>query len=123
MDDRPAVADELARELTVDRATEELSGLDLLDEHERFRLRPRSRLVVALEGEEDDETEQHRESGRQHAEDSRGPVAVGEAAALGSAPPHEQHRGDRERDCHDDDDRRPTRFIESHAPAPARPPP
>ena len=79
-DDRAPVGDELTGELGGDRLSEELCSLDLLREHQRRLLRPRSRLVVALEGEEDDEPE-HREACRQHAEDSRGSVAVGEAAA------------------------------------------
>ena len=102
-----AVADELAGEVARRRPSQELGGLDLLPHDQRLLLGARPRLVVALEGEEDDEPEQHREPGGEHAEDARGAVAVGEAAALGRAPAHEQHRRHREGGDRDDDERRP----------------
>ena len=83
VDDRAPVADELAGELAGGRSREELCVLDLLDDDQRLLLGAAARLVVAREGEEDDEPEQHREPGRQHAEDPRRAIAVLEVAALG----------------------------------------
>ena len=93
----PAVADQLSRELGSDSGGEELRGLDLLRDDEGLRLGAGARLVVAREGEEDDEPEQYGEPGRQDAEDAGRAVPVREVASLGRPPADEQHHSDRER--------------------------
>ena len=107
LDDRSAVARELAREPIPRRGREELRGLVLLDDEERFGLGSGSRLVVGGEGQEDHEAGEDREAAGEDAEDAGRPVSVREEAPLGSAPPNEEHRGDRARNGDDDDDRRP----------------
>ena len=121
MNHRPPVAHQLAGELSGTGAPRNWAVCDLLREHQRLLLGPRSRLVVALEGEEDDEAEQHGESGREHAEDSRGAVAVGEAAALGRTAPHEQHRRHGEGGHGGNDEHCPDE-VHREASAPARSP-
>ena len=101
---RAGVADQLAGQLARHRRREELRRLDLLRHRERLRLGPGARRVVAGEGEEDHEAEEHGETGRQHAEHARGAVAVVEVAAVGRVSAHEQDRRDRERGRADDDD-------------------
>ena len=108
--DAPAVADELARQLRAEVGREELRGLDLLHEHERLRLGARARLVVAREGEEDDEAEQDGEARREDAEHAGRAVAVREVAALGRAAADEQHRGDRDA-RHGRDDEEPEEEV------------
>ena len=103
LDDGASVADQLARETGADVRRHQLGGLELLHDQEGFRFRTAPRVVVLRECQEDDESQQQSESGREHAEDSGCAVAVLEAAALGSAPPHEQHHGDHHRrHPHDD---------------------
>ena len=68
---------------------EELRVLDLLHEDQGFLLGSGARLVVAREGEKDDEAEQHREPGREHSEDACRAIAVLEVAAFGSSTAHE----------------------------------
>ena len=97
----PRVADQLAGELA-GAVGQELGRLDLLRHDRRLGLGAGPRLVVRRERQEDDETEQHGESGGQHAEDARGAVTVAEVAALGRPPAHEEHRRDGDRG---DDDR------------------
>ena len=80
MDHVTRVADELARKAGAHRGGEELGRLELLPDDLRLRLGAASRRVEALEGEEDDEPEQHGEPGREDAEDSGGAVAVLEVA-------------------------------------------
>ena len=92
--DGAGVADELARQLRLGRLRQELRGLELLRHDERLGLGALARLVVAREGEEHDEAEEHGEAGRQHAEHAGGPVAVGEEPLLGRPAAHEEHRGD-----------------------------
>ena len=65
---RSRIADELAREAGTDGDRDELCRLELLSDDLRFRLASASRRVEALEGEEDDEPQQHGEPGREHAE-------------------------------------------------------
>src|SRR6185503_11837635 len=74
-----------------------------LDEDECFRLGARARLVVAREHQEDDESEQHRESRGQDAEHAGRTISVCEVAALRRPPAHEEHRRDRDC-CHGSDD-------------------
>jgi hypothetical protein len=97
--DGAPVADELAGQLARGVGRQELRRLDLLDDHEGLRLSAGPGLVVAREGEEDDEAEQDRESRGEDAEDAGRAIAVGETAALGGRAPHEQHgrHGDRRR--------------------------
>ncbi len=87
--DRPPVADELPGEHAAGRGWKELGVLDLLDEDQRLLLGAASRLVVALEGEKDDEPEQHREPGRQHSENPGRAIPIREEAVLGRASAHE----------------------------------
>ena len=105
--DRAPVADELARQLSRDRLGQELGVLDLLDEDQRLLLGARPRLVIAREGEEDDEAQEHREARRQHAEDPRRAIAVGEVAALGRPAADEQQGGDRRPGGEGDDEKPP----------------
>ena len=73
-DDGSGVADRLTRQLGGRGLGEELRRLDLLHDDLRLRLGAAARLVVAREGEEDDEAEQHGEPGGEDAEDAgRGP--------------------------------------------------
>ena len=75
---------------------QELRGLELLGHREGLGLRTAAGLVEAGERQEDDEAEQHREAGGQHAEHAGRPVAVVEEAAVGGPTPHdEQQRDDR----------------------------
>jgi len=68
----------------------------------RASLSAPERRVVAGEREERDEAEQYGEAGRQHVEQPRRQVAVGEVAAL-RPPPDQQHGRARERgDAYDD---------------------
>jgi hypothetical protein len=83
----------------------------LLDDDEGLRLGSASRLVVAREGEEDDEPGEDREPGREHAEDARGPVAVREVAAVRSSTSDEQDRRDRSDDGQEDDEAPSARFT------------
>ena len=92
---RAGVADQLAGQLTRHRRREELRRLDLLGHGERLRLGAGVCRVVAGEGQEDHEAEQHGETGRQHAEHAGGTVAVVEIAAIGRAAAHQQDRRDR----------------------------
>ena len=93
--DVAAVADDVAGETLFLALGQELRGLEELPRQERLGVGAALGLVVAREGEDDDQAEQDREARREHAEDARGPVAVGEVAAFGRASPHEQHY----RDC------------------------
>jgi hypothetical protein len=105
-DDRSCVADELTREVGRDGRRKQLRRLDLLRDDEGLGLGTGSSRVVAREGEEHDEAEQHGEPGRQHAEHAGSAVTVVEVAAIGCGPPHPEHRPDRDpRGCHDDEDR------------------
>jgi hypothetical protein len=61
-------------------------------------------LVIAAEGEEDDQAEQNGEARRDDAEDTRGAVAIGEIAALGRTPADEQNRPDRDAGRGQDDE-------------------
>ena len=90
------VADQLARELA-GHVGQELGRLDLLGHDRRLCLGAGTRLVVRRERQEDDEAEQDREAGGEHAEDARGSVTVGEVAALGRPSAHHQHRRHRDR--------------------------
>ena len=93
-DDGAPVADELAGQRRRHGRRELLRVLDLLHEDERLGLRSRPGLVVALEGQEDDEAEQDGEAGGEDAEDAGCPIAVREVAALRRAAAHEEHRRD-----------------------------
>ena len=99
--DVAAVADDVARETLFLARGQELRGLEELPRQERLGVGAALGLVVAREGEDDDQTEQDREARREHAEDARGPVTVGEVAAFRRASPHEQHHRDRR--CGDGD--------------------
>ena len=77
----PSVTDQLAGEQRRLRLRQELSGLVLLDHVARLALSTAERRVVRREREEHDEPEQHREPGREHAEDSGRAVAVVEEPA------------------------------------------
>src|SRR4051795_11292999 len=107
VDDRAGVADELPAELAAHGDRHELRRLVLLDDEARLRLGAGARLVVAREGEEDDEPEQHGESGCDDPEDARRPVPVLEHAAGGRSAPHEQQRPGRKPRDEDDDQRGP----------------
>ena len=72
VDDGARVADELAGELSAHGGGHELGRLELLHRDLRLGLGAAARGVVALEGEEDDEPEHDRESGR---EDPNTPAA------------------------------------------------
>ena len=102
--DVAGVADEGRSQLVASRRVEVLGRLHLLDDRGRLCFGPRARLVVAREGQEDDEAEQDGEPGRQHPEHARGPIAVREVAALRRAATHQEHGGDREGRHHDGDD-------------------
>ena len=117
--DRAAVADQLARKASGYWRPEAFGRLDLLREHERLRLGAGARLVVAREREKDDEAEQHREAGREHAEHSGRAVAVAEATALRGAVPHEQHGADGHSRHGGDDERRPDDVHGCAVPAPS----
>src|SRR3954447_9857442 len=91
MYDRPAVADEVAVEPAAYSRRQELRRLELLDNGKRLRLSPAPRIVVAREGEEDDESSEDRETAGQYAENPRGPISVREVAALGRPPANEEH--------------------------------
>ena len=67
-----------------------------------FLLSTRTGVVVAGEGEEDEEPDEDREPGREHTEDARGAVPVVEVTAVRGATTNEQHR--RDRDARGDDD-------------------
>ena len=103
MHDVAAVADDLARQRLSHRAWEELGRLELLNDELRLGLGAGSRRVIALEGEEDNETDEDREARCEHAEDAGGAIAVLEVAPFGRTAPDEQHRADGQRG-HDDDD-------------------
>ena len=60
--------------------------------------------VVTGESQENHETQQHRESGRQHAEHTSGTVSVVKITAIGGVAPHDQHRRDSDRSHGDDDE-------------------
>src|SRR5215211_7179518 len=107
VDDGSPIADELPGQLAGGRPREELRVLDLLDEDQRLLLRPAPRLVVAREREEDDEPEQHREPGCQHAEDAGRAITVLEEPAFGCSAPHEQERRDPNRGHGRDDQKSP----------------
>ena len=94
-------------ELPANGDGQELGGLELLRHEASLRLRPAPGLVVALEGEDDDQPEQDREAGGDHAEHPGRPVAVGEVAAFRSAAADEQHRGHRDARGADGDQDRP----------------
>ena len=96
VDDPAGVADELAREVVADVGREPLRGLHLLRDGQRLGLGSAPRGVVALEGEEDQEAEQHGEPGGDHPEDAGGPVAVGDEPALRRPAAHGEHAGDRD---------------------------
>ena len=98
VNDRAPVADDLTAQALAHARREELRGLELLHHRQRLALGAASRLVVAREGEEDDEPGEDREPGRQHAEDARGTVAVREVTAFRRPPANEQQRADRDRD-------------------------
>ena len=103
MDDRPGVAHQFAGELGADVGGEELGRLDLLDDGQRFGLGSRPCGVVALEAEEDEETQQDGEPRGEDPEDAGGAVAVGEVAAFRRPAANGEHGGDgnRRRRHHD----------------------
>ena len=110
--DRARVADELAREAVALGDGHELGRLELLRDDVRLVDGAAARGVEALEGEEDDEAEEHGEAGREDAEHPGRAIAVLEVAPLGRAPADEQHRGDGD-DAHAP--RRQRRPGEAHA--------
>ena len=104
MDDRAGVADQIPGEPPAHGDRKELCRLELLRHDARLGLGAAAGGIEALEREEDHEPDQDGEAGRQNAEHARGSVAVLEVAALGGAPPDEQHGGDRDgRDTEDDE--------------------
>ena len=103
MHDVAAVTDDLARQRLSHRAREELGRLELLNDELGLGLGAGSRRVIALEREEDDETDEDREARCEHSEDAGGAIAVLEVAPFGRTAPDEQHRADGQRG-HDDDD-------------------
>jgi len=119
-DDRPSVADQLPAEPRAGGGRQELGGLELLDHGQRFALGPRLGLVVAGEGEEDDEPEQEREPGGEHPEHPGGAVAVAEVATLRGAPADQQHGGDGQRHRHHDNQERQDE-VHAGEVAPGRP--
>ena len=105
-DHGPPVTDELAAEALAGGWRQELGGLELLAQRQRLGLRAAARLVVAGEGQKDDQAEEDGEPGGQHAEDAGGAVAVLEDAARRRSAPDEQERCDGDaRDKRDDRDR------------------
>jgi len=93
--DVPRVADQVPGEIAPGVVRKVLRRLQLLRDDLRLLLRARSRLVVRLERQEDDEPEQDREARGQHPEHTRGAVPVGEVAAFRRGPSDEQHHRDR----------------------------
>jgi hypothetical protein len=98
----PCVANQLPAEFLSGAVGQELGCLELLRHDRRFGLGPRARVVVGREREKDDETQQHRETGGQHAEDPRGTVTVAEIAALRRSSTHDKHRRNRDSGDHHD---------------------
>src|SRR3954453_12958 len=103
MNDRARVADELVPEPLPYGRREELRGLELLRDRQRLRFAAVPGLVVARKRKEHDQSEQDREAGGQHTEDARGPVTIGEEAAVRSTASNEQQRRDRDADGERDD--------------------
>ena len=88
-----------------DPGRQELRGLELLHDGERFGFPAAARLVVGREGQEDDEAGEDRKPTGEHAEHPRRAIAILEAASLRRAAPDQQHRRDRHRvDGNEDDD-------------------
>ena len=104
VDDVPAVAFELAAQSGARARRKELRRLVLLHDRERLGLGAAPRLVVAREGEEDDEPREDREPGREDAEHPGRAVAVGEVAPLRRPPPDEEDRADGDRNGGDEDE-------------------
>ena len=96
------VADEITGEPRAHGDRQELRGLELLHHGPRLCLGAAARRVEALEGKEDDESDQHGESRGKDAEDPGRAIAILEVAALRSASADEQHR--RDRHCGDAED-------------------
>ena len=105
--DGPRIADELAGEPAGDVGGQELGGLGHLGDDRGLGRRSRPRVVVRLERQEDDEAEQHREAGREDAENPCSAVAVAEVAAHRGRPAHQQHGGHRRRREGDDGEQPP----------------
>src|SRR5262245_3023113 len=97
MDDVACVAPELTSESARRRWWEELRRLELLRDRDRLGVGTRQRLVVAREGEEDDEPGEDREARGEHAEHAGRAVSVREEAPLGRTSAHEQDCDDRDR--------------------------
>jgi hypothetical protein len=119
VDHKPGVTHQLTSELAADLGGQPLGRLDLLGDGQRLGLGPRPRGVVALEAEEDQETQQHGEPCRQHPEHTRRPVAVVVVATLRGPAPGHQHGGDGERRHDDNDQRRPQDVHQVIASTPA----
>ena len=102
VDHRARVADEVTGEPRSHRDRQELRGLELLHHGPRLCFGAAARRVEALEGEEDDESDQYGEAGGKDAEDPGRAIAVLEVAALRGASADEQHR--RDRHCGDAED-------------------
>ncbi len=85
----------------------ELSRLELLHDEESLRLGPTPGLVVAREGQEDNQSKQDGEAGGEHAEDACRPVAVVEEAPVRSSASNEQQNRDCDSDGDPDDQDRP----------------
>ena len=103
VDHRARVADEITGEPRSHGDRQELCGLELLHHGPCLGLGAAARRVEALEREEDDEADQHREAGRKDAKDPGRAIAILEVAALGRTPADEQHRRDRHHGDAEDD--------------------
>src|SRR6476660_10354247 len=102
MDHRARIADEITRKPRSHCDRQELRSLELLHDGPCLCFGAAARRVETLEGEEDDESDQHGEASGKDAEDPGRAIAILEVAALRSTSTDEQHC--RDRDCSDAED-------------------